>query len=103
MEVFDTYKCILGEGAFWHPKLNQFFWFDIEGKKLFTKSNHKTKIWSFKEMPSACSWIDNEHLLIAFESSLSTFNILSTFLYSLSPTNTTIVEVSMKELFKINF
>ena len=58
-EVFDTYKCILGEGAFWHPKLNQFFWFDIEGKKLFTKSNHKTKIWSFKEMPSACSWIDN--------------------------------------------
>ncbi len=77
MEVFDTYKCILGEGAFWHPKLNQFFWFDIEGKKLFTKSNHKTKIWPFKEMPSACSWIDNEHLLIAFESSLSTFNIVT--------------------------
>ena len=85
MEVFDTYKCILGEGAFWHPKLNQFFWFDIEGKKLFTKSNHKTKIWPFKEMPSACSWIDNEHLLIAFESSkgVSKSICFSRFFFSL--------------------
>lgn len=85
IKIFDTAKCLLGEGPFWHPGINQFFWFDIENKKLFTKINNKKKEWSFNFQPSACGWITNKDLLIAFENSLSVFNFTTNKLEKILP------------------
>lgn len=75
IKIFDTTNCLLGEGAFWHPNIKQFFWFDIERNKLLTKVKNRKKEWVFEYKPSACGWIDDRFLLIAFENSLSTFDI----------------------------
>ena len=32
IKTYDSNKCLLGEGVFWHPLLGQLFWFDIENK-----------------------------------------------------------------------
>ena len=77
IKIYDSTNCLLGEGAFWHPNLKQFFWFDIENKKLLTKIKDRKKEWSFEYKPSACGWIDNEVLLIAFENNISTFNLIT--------------------------
>jgi sugar lactone lactonase YvrE len=73
--VFDDRKCKLGEGLLWHPLRKQLFWFDILSKKLFSRINEDKKEWEFNEMASAAGWIDENHLLIAFETNLSIFNL----------------------------
>ena len=37
MMIHDNRQCRLGEGAFWHPERQQFFWFDIKGKRLLSQ------------------------------------------------------------------
>ena len=75
MKVFDNTPCDLGEGPLWHPLTKQFFWFDINAKKLFCKHpQHALRTWQFDEYVSAAAWIDEEHLLIASEQSLFKFN-----------------------------
>lgn len=83
IKIFDSTRCLLGEGAFWHPNIRQFFWFDIENKKLLTKVENKKKEWLFDYSPSACGWVDDQVLLIAFENNLSTFNIKTSELKNL--------------------
>ena len=73
--VFDNRKCKLGEGLLWHPLRNQLFWFDILNKKLLSRINEDKKEWQFNEMASAAGWIDENNLLIAFETNLSIFNL----------------------------
>jgi len=70
-EVFDHRSCALGEGALWHPELNQLFWFDILAGTLLTRDRE----WAFEEMVSAAGWIDRDTLLIASESSLFAFDL----------------------------
>ena len=75
VNIFDSRKCKLGEGLLWHPLRKQLFWFDILNKKLLSKLDQEQKEWQFNEMASAAGWIDEKNLLIAFETSLSLFNI----------------------------
>ncbi len=76
--IFDDRVCTLGEGAFWHPLRQQFFWFDIIGKRLLSRSNDgETLQWQFDEHASAAGWIDNNTLLIASETALLQFDIAS--------------------------
>lgn len=69
--IYDDTICQLGEGAFWHPIREQFFWFDILGKRLHTKGKH----WQFDDYVSAAGWIDRDHILIASSKALFKFNI----------------------------
>lgn len=69
--IYDDTICALGEGPLWHPQRQQFFWFDIIGMRLHTK----TKYWQFAEHVSAAGWIDDDTLLIASETQLFTFNL----------------------------
>jgi len=64
--IYDDTICQLGEGAFWHPIREQFFWFDILGKRLHTKGKH----WQFDDYVSAAGWIDRDHILIASSKAL---------------------------------
>ena len=69
--IYDDNICTLGEGAHWHPERNQFFWFDILGKRLHTKG----KSWGFSGYVSAAGWVDHDTLLIASQTALHKFDI----------------------------
>ena len=78
-QVFDPTPCTLGEGAFWHPERGQFFWFDILGKRLYTRTDADpgsgARHWQFDECVSAAGWIDRDTLLIASQTGLWRFAI----------------------------
>lgn len=73
--VYDARRCTLGEGPFWHPERQQLFWFDILGRKLLSRVSGKEFEWQFDEYVSAAGWVDQDTLLLAFESGLYRFDI----------------------------
>ena len=77
MTVFDPTPCKLGEGPLWHPILNRLFWFDILSKKLHMAHEDEVTVWDFPGHVSAAGWIDQNSLLIASETALEVFDILT--------------------------
>jgi sugar lactone lactonase YvrE len=73
--IHDPRPCELGEGAFWHPSLRQFFWFDILGQRLLSQDRDGPREWRFPEMVSACGWVTDQVLLIAGERDLFLFDL----------------------------
>ncbi|MEM6563367.1 MAG: SMP-30/gluconolactonase/LRE family protein [Pseudomonadota bacterium] len=65
MKVFDDRRCTLGEGALWHPRRKQLFWFDIVEKRLMSQCGDKQLSWAFDDPVSAAAWIDDDALLMA--------------------------------------
>lgn len=76
-DIFDSRRCELGEGAFWHPGRQQFFWFDIVKNVLLSQSDGTPLTWAFDENVSAAGWISDEELLIAGEAGLLHLNLVS--------------------------
>lgn len=70
MPIHDS-RCQLGEGAFWHPTRSEFFWFDIEGRKLHSLA----RSWDFDERASAMGWLDDAQAIIATEARLAVFDL----------------------------
>ncbi|MGK6316389.1 SMP-30/gluconolactonase/LRE family protein [Neorhizobium sp. DT-125] len=70
IDIFDTRRCELGEGAFWHPERRQFFWFDITGKALLSLERGEEFRWQFDECVSAAGWVSKTELLVASETGL---------------------------------
>ncbi len=77
VEIFDKTACSLGEGPLWHPEREQFFWFDINAHRLFTRPDHGQKMWQFGEYVTAAGWVSRDQLLVASETALSLFDIVS--------------------------
>lgn len=75
--IFDDRLCELGEGAFWHPGRHQLFWFDILNQRMMSRGEHGAYAWRFSEMVSAAGWIGPDELLVASESSLARFSLLT--------------------------
>ncbi len=75
MKAFDPRICELGEGALWHPAREQFFWFDILGRKLLSRQGDTALEWQFDQMASAAAWIDQDRLLIATETGLRVLDL----------------------------
>ncbi len=73
MRLYDATPCTLGEGPLWHPEREQLFWFDIIGRRLYSRDGGTTRHWQFAEHVSAAGWIDRDHLLIASERALFRF------------------------------
>ncbi|MEM5522309.1 SMP-30/gluconolactonase/LRE family protein [Sulfitobacter sp. AS59] len=76
-EIFDARACTLGEGPLWHPERAQLFWFDILGKTLLSQHDGEVLSWNFDECVSAAGWIDANTLLIASETGLWQFDLIS--------------------------
>ena len=76
-KIFDNRKCTLGEGPLWHPLRKQLFWFDILEKKLLSHHNSEQLEWQFDEFVSAAGWVDKDNLLIASQSQLFKFNVVT--------------------------
>jgi sugar lactone lactonase YvrE len=75
--IFDHRRCELGEGPIWHPIREQLFWFDIKGRRLLTVGRDGPEEWAFPEMVSAAGVVSKDELLIASESALLRFNLVS--------------------------
>ncbi len=75
MTVHDDRRCDLGEGALWHPRRNQLYWFDILGKRLLTKGADGPQEWHFAHLVSAAGWLNAHEVLIASEQALFRFNL----------------------------
>jgi sugar lactone lactonase YvrE len=65
----------LGEGPLWHPERQQLFWFDINAKRLLSRTDGKALDWQFDHHVSAAGWVDHYTLLIASEVELFLFDI----------------------------
>ena len=83
--IHDHRACELGEGAFWHPTRQQFFWFDILNRKLLTQVNGTPKFWRFDQMVSAMAWVDDDVILIAGEEDIFLFDLETESMRSLAP------------------
>lgn len=82
MREFDGRVCTLGEGALWHPVRRELFWFDIVGKRMYSR-NPATGVVrdvACNEMCSAAGWIDEKRLLVASETGLWLFDVEGTAL-----------------------
>lgn len=75
--IFDDRPCELGEGPLWHPERQQLFWFDIVNKRLMTQDAGEQHSWQFSEHVSAAGWVDHDVLLLASETGLWRFELLS--------------------------
>lgn len=73
MTPLNDIRCELGEGAFWHPERQEFFWFDITGRKLHSLACS----WDLDEMTSAMGWVDMHRAVIATETRLALFDYAS--------------------------
>lgn len=77
VQIFDKRICTLGEGPLWHPLRKQLFWFDILSKRLLMQKDDVGSEWQFEEYVSAAGWIDQDQLLMASETGLYRFDILT--------------------------
>lgn len=75
VEIFDDTQCSLGEGPLWHPQREQFFWFDINTHRLYSRTDAGLQIWQFDAPVSAAGWVDQDRLLIADDAALFLFNL----------------------------
>lgn len=75
--IHDDRTCALGEGPLWHPVREQLFWFDVTGRRLLTRRVDEAQEWHFAEMVSAGGWTGSDGLLIASETGLFHFDLLS--------------------------
>lgn len=73
--VFDDRACELGEGALWHPERQQFFWFDILGRRLLSRDGMGALEWRFDRMVSAAGWVDRDRLMVATETGLALLDL----------------------------
>ncbi|MGL5008663.1 MAG: SMP-30/gluconolactonase/LRE family protein [Paracoccaceae bacterium] len=73
--IFDERKCELGEGALWHPKRGQLYWFDVLGKRLLTRGPEGPGEWHFPHLVSAAGWLSRTELMIASEVALFRFDL----------------------------
>ena len=75
--IFDGRACELGEGPLWHPLLKQLFWFDILGNRLLSQTPDGPQEWQFGERVSAAGWVSAQDLLIASETGLFRFDLIT--------------------------
>ncbi|SDX13629.1 SMP-30/gluconolactonase/LRE family protein [Roseicitreum antarcticum] len=75
--IFDPAHCTLGEGPMWHPVRQQLFWFDILGQKLFCRGDGGAQSWDMGEYASAAGWVDRDTLLVATQTALLRFDLIT--------------------------
>jgi len=75
VRVHDPRNCSLGEGPLWHPERKQLFWFDINNRRMLSRSGDEVLEWSFDAQVSAAGWVSRDELLIASETGLFLFNL----------------------------
>ncbi len=74
-EIHDTTRCLLGEGALWHPEREQLFWCDILSSRVLSRAGDELLSWNFESYVSTLAWVDRTHLLVATREDLTLLDI----------------------------
>lgn len=82
---FDPHVCQLGEGAFWHPERQAWFWLDILERKLFSREGDAAREWDLAENVGSFGWVDRDRLFMAGETAFWLFDIDSGDMRPLAP------------------
>lgn len=69
-DIYDSRRCELGEGAFWHPERQAFLWCDIMGNRVYSRDAAGGREWIFQEHVSALGRISRDRMIVAGESGL---------------------------------
>jgi sugar lactone lactonase YvrE len=77
IRTLSEVSCMLGEGAFWHPERQAFFWVDILGRRLYEHDGVSVHTRRFDQCPSAMGWVDRDTLLVATARELVTLDLRS--------------------------
>lgn len=75
--VFEPRSCSLGEGQLWQREHQQLFWFDINAKRLLSRTDGNGLDWQFDHHVSAADWVNHGSLRIVSEVELFLFDIKS--------------------------
>lgn len=75
MRVLHDTVAELGEGAFWHPERQAFFWFDILHKRLHAVQAGTLRVWEMPEIASALGWVDRDRVVLSTETGLHLFDL----------------------------
>ena len=73
----DTTRCLLGEGAFWHPERQQFYWCDILSNRVLTREQGMLRDWTFDTQVSCLGWVDRDRLIAATARAIVTLDVES--------------------------
>lgn len=73
--AYDTTRCLLGEGALWHPEREQLFWCDILSNRVLTQANGVRRDWRFDGPVSCLGWIDRDRLLVTTHTDLTLLDL----------------------------
>lgn len=74
---FDPSPCRLGEGLIWLPRAQSLLWCDILAGRLHCAGADGTLTWVFGECVSAAGWISRDEILLATETRLLRFDLLT--------------------------
>lgn len=75
MNILDHTACELGEGAFWHPERQEFFWFDILGRRLYAHAGEATSVRALPQLFSAMGWIGGDEVVLSGENGLFRYDL----------------------------
>ncbi len=75
MNILDHTACELGEGAFWHPGRQEFFWFDIIGRRLYAHDGNRVTARDLPRLFSAMGWIGGDEVLLSGEEGLCRYDL----------------------------
>ena len=75
MNILDHTACELGEGAFWHPQRQEFFWFDILNRRLYAHDGAATKVRDLPHLFSAMGWIGGNVMVLSGENGLFRYDL----------------------------
>lgn len=73
--VHDTTRCLLGEGALWHPEREQLFWCDILSNRVLSRTAGALHDWSFDGPVSCLGWVDRDNLIVATDTDLTLLDL----------------------------
>lgn len=73
--VFDATRCLLGEGALWHPEREQLFWCDILSNRVLSRVAGEFHEWSFERPVSCLGWVDRDRLIVATDADLTLLDL----------------------------
>ncbi|TRD22807.1 SMP-30/gluconolactonase/LRE family protein [Palleronia caenipelagi] len=75
VEVHDHTRCLLGEGAFWHPARRQFYWCDILSRRVLTREGGTLRSYEFDRFVSALGWVDETQVIVATDRDLTLLDL----------------------------
>ncbi|MGB1207998.1 MAG: SMP-30/gluconolactonase/LRE family protein [Paracoccaceae bacterium] len=75
--IFDPTPCTLGEGPLWHPERQALIWFDILSHQMFLRDADGGRQWDMGEYASAAGWVDHDTLLVATQTGLDRFDLIT--------------------------